>query len=206
MNKLSTRHGFSFKTPRALLLCGVLAVLSGFSTGSQAAVVYSGILNQSGTLFHVFLPPFEGMDFTFDGVANTIQAVYSADAIMVPIHWGTVAQNLAFGTVIDQSVGYWTSANGAGVSLASIGVGTTGYIGFTDGGRRNGWVQIQNQGGNVLNVIDYAFQHDGFVTITAGQTDNGPAVPEPSSVVLMLSVMAVGLPLYRRYRKTGHAS
>ena len=55
-------------------------------------------------------------------------------------------------------------------------------------------IQIQSPFGG--GTLDYGIDNWQF------NQSNNPAVPEPSSVMLLISAVLIGLPLYRRFRKT----
>ena len=199
MKTLQDSCNSGFKTARALVFCGMLTLMFGLAECSQATVIYSGILNNGGNIVDFTIPG--GDRFTFNANTEQVNTWLAGTWMLATVPNGTVAEKLTFGSLITSSLA-WSSQAVSGLSMANFGLWDSGYVAFNDSMARNGWIQVENVGGGDYVIRDYAYQSNAGVAIHAGQTSDSPAVPEPSSVMLLLSAVAVGFPIYRRFRKT----
>jgi len=168
------------------------------STESQAAVVYSGVVNIAipNTFAGVYLNMVTGLTTTSGGLNvgmdfNPYQggaSMWQGPTPVLPalpnraVGVGTVASNLALNTLIDGTSPLVTTAY---PSMANFAVGAPGIFGIrlwdeTAGAARFGWVRMI-RGLNPSTpgtIVDYAFENTG-AGLLAG------VVPAPGALALL---------------------
>lgn len=191
------------------------------ATGTQAAIVYSGVVN-------VAAPN------TFDGVY--LNVITGASGQTKPMGWdiniwhtsllvffgntgasfvaglgatATSVDNLALGTLVNASQGYDGHAVGETAGATSFLLDSSqNYVGFMfhneDTNRTNfGWFQLSL--GSAYNrprsIVSWAYENTG-AAIAVGNTGLTAAVPEPGSLALVALALAGGFGVLRR-RKSG---
>ena len=145
--------------------------------------------------------------FNNDGVnPPTVTPDVLTDVLTSDTNTRTVAADLTFGTQIPGIISDFPDAGFGNygltqdLSLFFLHGYSDGYLGFQLSNGDYGWIGIRNWWNDDIVITDYAFNETPGDSILAG--DTGPAVPEPNSIMLMLSAAAAGLPLYRRFRKS----
>jgi len=193
----------------AYTLAGGAGMLAAGS--ADAAIIYSGLLNQSVTFGSSYTIDFNGggTDLSFQIIANgnTFEAQVSAlgNTTVVSDNASSWATNYASGVAIDGSAKY--VANSTKLLAQYVDDGTflggnftanaTGFLGVRVDGTNYGWVQLAF-GGPVdattgFTVVDWAYDNTG-ATILAGDKGAAGAVPLPGAAALAaLAVGASGL-------------
>ena len=206
-----------------LMFCGIVVAVCGFARCSQADIVYTDLSSAPLVIAaapgnYTYINSFNWnfgeefvsfINYNHDGfTASYISSVPSALGSD-----GAVAV-LTNGTSIDGTLTYGNPAPDGMLGNTGYGdypadwAGQSGYLGLYSGdgnGDEYGWVRmsVADFGGNyAITITGYAYNDTPDAPIIAGaESGGGPAVPEPSSVMLMFSAAAAGLPLYRRFRK-----
>ena len=195
---------------RMLVFCGIVVAVCGLAVGAQATIIYSGSYNQSGA-FEIDLDHDNNPDFSIHGYVwlGTPWSTYIMDGqnVVGPLDY---ASRLTSGTVDSSSM--WNNSHAYGVMASPYEpgqqwLGQTGYLGVrftTSSGLKYGWIHLSvGPYEELLPIIVYDFAYeDSGAGIGVGDTGGGgPAVPEPSSIMVMMSAVLAGFPLYRRFRK-----
>jgi hypothetical protein len=218
-NKFRCRPASIAKTRwAAYAAAGAATALAG-PQSAEAAVHYSGILNESfppdKDIFRTF-PLDQPGDSLFFGHANTCEeALFSINGIVSAAFRGNLGyfpyvsrlpfgQNISSGrfvtgsgfmaassTCLDSTNGPWGDRRG------------TGYVGFrfnNGAGVQYGWVRVTISGGhnNAFRVVAYAYGDPGE-PITAGQRSSDERPAEQGSLG-WLAAGAMGLLAWRRSR------
>ena len=198
-------------------LCSLL-----FALPARAAVVYSGVINESIPMDTngVYLNPLVGTTAVdpFPSTWGTqpwlnpfMGGVYVAsNDLLCPVITGVdTIVNLTAGTVIDSSLTCTSSESGstdhtaAAVTPNKFTLGVPGYIGFKFKATPSstdvfyGWASVTFNNTGAGSINSYAYDDTPNTSIAAGFT--GSVVPEPSRALLIL-VGGLGLAL-RRHRE-----
>jgi hypothetical protein len=209
-----------------LIFLFILYPLS-FIPPASAAVVYSGVINESIPMDTngVYLNPLVGTT-TVDPFFTTwntqpwlnpfMGGVYVAsNDLLCPVITGTdILMNLAEGTLIDSSLTCTSSESGSTDHTAAVvtpnkfTLGTPGFIGFkfkptpssTD--TFYGWASVTFSNSGPGSINSFAYEETPNTGIAAGFT--GIAVPEPSrALLILLGAACVTLRRCRGQRRSG---
>jgi hypothetical protein len=212
----------SFSRSQCSSRLGFIAMLSALAApvGTEAAIQYSGTLNQTAT---VASSPqavtINGQDFQFGVIAHAGQFSYftpieNGSGVFVDVGQPLVARNFTTSDTIGPltSVGNMYPTNGtsndnlllheyAGTPTGNFPATGTGYAGFLLGGPVNfhyGWARFDLLQGvstdHTLTLVDYAWEDTPNTAIAVG------VVPEPSLYGLLAGAAAAagGLLRFRR--------
>lgn len=205
---------------RALFAYAIAGGAGVIAAGSaDAAIIYSGLLNQSVGFGSTVDLDFDGggVDLTFHNATFnpgfTDARAMSAASVGIASPSSTDAFNFTAGAAIDSSSKYTTSSNkilasfdGSGGQVSgNFPANATGFLGFQLNGTDYGWVRLTLgaplDGTNSYTIVDWAYDDSG-APILAGQT-TAAAIPLPAAAAL--AGLAIGASALRSRRQRARA-